>query len=108
MPKITYDDAVSIANKFRAEYKSGGKHKLAIIYFEGKKITQFGIRHDKTAGHDYISNQIYMSKMDCVEFGRCNISLEDWIAKMREKGIIPPEPKPAPTPEKRPIRKRHS
>jgi hypothetical protein len=106
MPKITHGDAVDIAKKLRAEYQNGGKHKLAMIYYKGKKITQFGIRHDKTAGHDYVSNQIYMNKLDSVNFGKFDISYEEWIERMLDKGVIPKESETSSKP-KRTIRKRH-
>lgn len=98
MPKITRSDAVKIADKLRSRYKTGGKHTLAIVYYNEIKILQFGIRHDRTAGHDYIPNQIFMSKSDTIKFGKCDISYEDWVQRMQERGIISPEPEPPPGP----------
>ncbi len=106
MPKITHDDAVRIADKLQAQYKSGGSHRIAKIFYGGKKITQFGIRHDKTGGHDYVSDQIFMNKSDCITFGKCDITYQQWVDRMRAKGHIPTEPEP-PTEPKRPRRKRH-
>jgi len=106
MPKITQDDAVRIADKLLAVYKMGGKHKLAMIYFQGKKILQFGIRHDRTAGHDYVADQIFMSKSDCVIFGECKITYDEWVARMRIKGIISSEPEP-PDETRKVKRRRH-
>jgi hypothetical protein len=98
MPTISQNDAEKIANKLQAVYRQGGNHKLAIIFVNGQKITQFGIRHDKTAGHDYIADQIHMNRKDCLVFGKCDISYDEWVARMREKGHIPPELQPPPPP----------
>lgn len=98
MPSITKDDAEKIAEKFGAQYEQGSNHLLAKIYYKGKKITQFGIRRSskRDMPHNYISDQIYMSRTDCIAFGECDISVEEWVERMKEQGIITDEHPPPP------------
>jgi len=88
MPNITQADAKKIAKKLSADYRNGSNHELALIYHNGLKIAQFGIRRDKAANHDYVANQIFMSRSDSISFGKCKISYDEWVERMRKKGVI--------------------
>jgi hypothetical protein len=92
---ITKELAIKIAAKLGAEKssKKGRPHDDYFVYFAGKLIAKFSIRHgsEKDKGHDFISQAIHLGPHDARLFGQCHMEYNDWVAKMREKGVIPRE-----------------
>jgi hypothetical protein len=93
--QITKELALAIAGKLKAvlHYKKGRPHDLYVVHYKGKYIAQFGIRRtsDKGKGHDFIPAQIHLSTHEAKLLGQCPFLYEDWVEKMKEKGIIPAE-----------------
>lgn len=87
---LTKDDAEKIATKLKARFKSGKAHDIAIIEYGGKRIVQFGIRRGsrRNQGHDHIPSSLHVKAHDAKELAICTMSLEQWIALMKEKGLI--------------------
>ena len=88
--RLNKADAIAIAKKLDAEIETGSSHDLAKIYHDGKLISQYGIRRGskKDLPHDYISDQIFMSKRNCISLSDCTKSKDDWIADLTAKGQI--------------------
>jgi hypothetical protein len=104
--------AETIAQKLQATYKEGGDHTLAILYVNGIRIGQFGIRRGKKSlGHDYIPKQIFFPAGQCLKMAQCTLNRPDWIKALQAQGIIP-APKtarpatPAPSTQRPPARKK--
>lgn len=87
---LTKDHAEKIASKLKARIRSGGKHEIAVIEYEGKQIGQFGIRHGsrRNQGHDFIPGNIHLGMHDTQSLAACAFSYEDWIQRMKDKGVI--------------------
>ena len=87
---ITKDHAARIAAKLRATIRQGGNHDIAVIEHQGKRIAQFGIRRGsrRDAGHDHVPASIYVSTRPALDLARCPMSYEQWIAVLRDKGLI--------------------
>lgn len=87
---ITTSDAHAIAKKLKAKYEDARRpHTLAIVYYQGKRITQFGIRRgSKDQGHGHIPGAIFLSPRDTRLFADCSISYEEWVKRMAEKQKI--------------------
>jgi hypothetical protein len=51
---LTTTDAIAIAKKLKAKIEStSAKHELAVLWVNGKRVGQFGIRRSsKEVGHD--------------------------------------------------------
>ena len=90
MPQITKEHAEKIADKLEAVIGSGKQHDLAKIYHEEKKIAQLGIRRGskRDASHAYISEQLHVTRAQCLDLARCPLSRAEWIAILRTKGVI--------------------
>ena len=103
MGRITKPEAQVIARKLEATIVPGGAHDLAQISSQGRPIAQFVIRRgsNRDAPHDYIASQIHLSKRECEAMARCLIGRKEWIAIMKDKGLIE-ESTPPTTPEDRP------
>lgn len=87
---ITTDDANAIAKKLKAEIVSGRRHDIARIRIDGRNVIQFGIRRGsrRDLGHNFVAAQIHVSQNQAKALARCTISREEWIAILREKGLI--------------------
>lgn len=87
---LTRDHADKIATKLQARKHSGAKHEIAVLEYEGKVIAQFGIRRGsrKDQGHDFIPGRIHLNMRDTLSLAECTFSYEDWIQRMKEKGVI--------------------
>ncbi len=89
---ITKELAEKIAKKLDAQKEDeSGPHTLWAIYHEGLAVALFGIRRGsaKDLGHDHIPAQIHVGPGFAKLLGQCPKSREDWLAKLREKRIIP-------------------
>jgi len=87
---LTRDHAEAIARKLNAAIRSGRKHELAVVKYDGKTVVQFGIRRGSrhNQGHDYIPGQIHVTRQQAMLLAQCPMSFEEWIAAMRQKGYI--------------------
>jgi hypothetical protein len=87
---LTKDQAEAIARKLRAVMISGRRHDLAAVKYNGQTIAQFGIRRGsrRDQGHDYIPGQIHVTRQQATLLAQCPMSFEEWIAVMRQKGLI--------------------
>ena len=87
---ITKEHAEKIADKLEAVIESGAKHNLAKIYYNNKKVAQYGIQRGskKDALHTYIPGQIHVSKKDCLLLAQCPLSRAGWVNILKDKGVI--------------------
>jgi hypothetical protein len=94
MGYLNREHARKIAEKLKAETETGrGGHELVKVYYKGIRVAQFGIRYgsNKDQGHDHIPKGIHLSPRESLLLARCPMSYEDWILRMKEKGIVPTE-----------------
>ena len=86
---LTQGDAQRIAIKLNADIERRRKHDLAIFRYEGKRITQFGIRRgSKELPHDYIPNQLFITNKQCHDLRDCPLTLSEYVRILKEKGKI--------------------
>jgi hypothetical protein len=88
---FTRQDAERIAAKLKAVQEEGRRpHTLAIVYYQGQRVTQFGIRRgsSKDAGHGHLPGAVYLSPHHAKRLADCPMSYEEWVEKMREKAVI--------------------
>jgi len=88
---LTKDDAEAIARKLRAVIRPARRHDIAVVRDNDQTIVQFGIRRGsrRDQGHDHIPGQIHVTPREAVLLSQCPMSVEDWIERMRRKGLIP-------------------
>ncbi len=87
--KLGVNEAVKIAKKLQAEIENGTKHEIAFISYNGKEIAHYGIRRGSKVSHSYIPKQLYISETEAVAMASCTMSRDQYIKKMKLKGIIP-------------------
>ena len=88
---ITKEHAQRIAKKLKATIRTRrGPHDIAVIEHNNKHVLQFGIRRGsrKDQGHDHIPGDIHLSPHESLLLAQCPLSREDWIQKMKQKGVI--------------------
>ncbi len=89
---ITKELAENIARKLRAvcNVKKNRPHDLYVVYHEGRRIAQFGVRRssNKDQGHDHLPGQIHVSPNQARLLEQCPMSREEWVAEMARKGVI--------------------
>ena len=99
---LTREDAEKITAKLKATIRHKTRHDLAVVEYEGKRITQFGVRRGsrKDQGHDHIPTSLHVSSHEALLLAQCPMSLDDWVAKMKDKGFItttpPAQKRPSP------------
>jgi hypothetical protein len=91
---ITKELAEEIAKKLQAvcNAKPNRPHDLYVVYHEGRRIAQFGIRRSsrKDQGHDHIPGEIHVSPNQARLLGQCPMTREEWVNEMVRKGVIAP------------------
>lgn len=87
---LTKAHAEKIAKKLNAIIRPKGAHDLAIIEYNNKRIVQFGIRRGSSSdlGHDHLPGNLHLSSHDTMELARCPLTRDDWIQRMKDKGLI--------------------
>ena len=87
---FTRDHAEAIAKKLKATIRSGSAHEIAIIEYQGQRITQFGIRRGlrRDIGHDHMLGAIHLRPRGAMLLAPCPMSYDEWISRMSEKGFI--------------------
>jgi hypothetical protein len=94
MQNLNRDHADKIAKKLKARKHQGSAHEIAVIEYDGKYITEFGLRRGskKDQGHGHVPASIYLSLRDALALAQCSLSYEDWVQRMKDKGVIKEEP----------------
>ena len=70
-----------------------GRHRKFFLFYNGKKT---GIWTETSHGHKEIGDsllsamakQMKRSRADCLRFGNCTMSQEEYIDKLKEKGFL--------------------
>jgi hypothetical protein len=83
-------DAWAIQKKLGAEVHESTRHHILIRFWhKGVIATQFGIRRGSgELGHGHIPKDMKISQKECREFRKCNISLEEYVNILQDKGYI--------------------
>ena len=92
--EILRAEALRIANKLGATIQKDGAHKNACFYYKGKFIFDFGIRHGAKSAHGHLAGEnrvLRLSESKALSFARCNISMDDYVKMLKEKGVIAPD-----------------
>lgn len=87
---LNKDHAQKIAAKLKAHMHAGSAHDIAVIEYEGKIIAEFGIRRGsrKDQGHGFIPGCLHLNLRDTLSLAQCALSYDQWIQRMKEKGLI--------------------
>lgn len=86
---FTAASALTIATKLEAEISEGRRHTNVVVRIEGTYIGRFGIRRNKSVGHDYIPRQIQTTTKMALGLARCSHYKEDYERDLRERGKLP-------------------
>lgn len=91
--QITKEMAVAIAKKLGAvcaSKKKNAAHELWVIYHNGQRVADFGIRRgsEKDKGHDFIPARLHLGPSRTKALAQCEVSKEEWIEEMVQKGQI--------------------
>jgi hypothetical protein len=91
---LNKDHAQKIAKKLKANMHLGSSHNIAVIEYEGKIITQFGIRRGsrRDQGHGFIPGSIHLNLRDTLSLAQCALSYDQWVRRMMKKGLIEENP----------------
>ena len=87
---LTARDAESIARKLGADFKEKSRrHKIA-IRVKGKEVGRFGIRRGSgDLAHDYIPQQIHVSRAEAEDIAGCRLYLGDYEQILKKKQLYP-------------------
>ena len=87
-------DARAIADKLGATIVRRTNHDIAQFWHDGIFIGSFGIRRGSkpNLSHDYIPEGLHISPNLCKKFQVCIVGLEELVAELRRRSIIPPAP----------------
>ncbi|MBZ5664850.1 MAG: hypothetical protein LAO30_09630 [Acidobacteriia bacterium] len=92
---ITKEIALKICKKLegREISKKNAVHDVWGIFFNGQLIAQFGIRRgsNKEAGHDHVPRSLNINAGFAKQIGTCTKYRDDYLAHLRERGLLPPE-----------------
>ncbi len=88
---LTARDAEAIARKLGANFKEKSRrHKIAIIRVKGKEVGRFGIRRGSgNLPHDYIQQQIHVSRTEAEDIAACRFYLRDYEEILKKKKLYP-------------------
>ncbi|MFZ0772614.1 MAG: hypothetical protein WCA49_06495 [Candidatus Sulfotelmatobacter sp.] len=93
---ITKEIALIICKKLegRDVTKKNDVHDICGIFFNGQLIAHFGIRRgsSKDAGHDHVQKALNVSTGFAKQIGDCKKYRSDYLANLRQRGLLPPEP----------------
>ena len=90
MKPLVQSDAWAIQKKLKAQTLDGRKpHTLVQFRHNGVIAIQFGIRRGSgELGHGHIPKEMKISPRQCREFASCNISVEQYVKILQDKGHI--------------------
>ena len=103
MPKLDKDDAHKIAKKLssepinpgnerlRVEVRTRGPHDVVSVWYKRVFVGRFGIQRGskRNAQHNYISEQIHLTRPQGAEFASCKLSIDDYIEILLQDDEIP-------------------
>ena len=78
-------EAVEIAKKLGAKIEEKTNHGLALVWFNGRVVTTFGIRRGTQSGHGHIPKQLFISERDALLLANCDISKEEYFEMIADK-----------------------
>ncbi|HVA45877.1 MAG TPA: hypothetical protein VNH11_05765 [Pirellulales bacterium] len=93
MPNLTKDDAQRIATKLgnppldpnkqclQLEVRQKGPHDIVSIRYRNVLVGRFGIQRgsNRNARHNYIPEQIHLTRQQGAEFASCEMSIDQYI-----------------------------
>jgi hypothetical protein len=92
MGGLTKEHARAISKKLGAvsHEKKGRPHELHQVFEAGKVIVLFGIRHSsrKDTGHGHLPSSLHLTPRETRLLADCPMSREEWIEKLKEKGLV--------------------
>ncbi len=78
-----------LAVKFGMQVTEGGSHRKAVLYHEGNPVVRtLRSRSPGAFTHHKVRTQLRLSEAQLRDAIRCTLGLEDYIAILREKGLI--------------------
>jgi hypothetical protein len=93
---ITKEMALKIAKKLETRdiTRKNDAHDICGVFLGDRLIAHFGIRRgsNKEAGHDHVSRDLNVSAGFAKQLGACTKYRDDYLAHLRERGLLPPEP----------------
>jgi hypothetical protein len=76
-------------HSFSVAKEKGKRHLLIKISYDGKFLFQYGIRNGSgQQGHDYIPEQLRLSKPQAYDLAKCPFSVDDFIDHLIAIGEI--------------------
>ena len=94
MSILTGREAEKIAAKLSAQVKPGRKHDHVTVRVNGILIGQFNLRRNSDLPHNFVAKQLYMPMRLAIQIARCDAYLDDYVANLIERMIIPPSDTP--------------
>ncbi len=98
MPDIMTKEAVAVSKKLakgtkdgklRTEESSGGKHQIVKVYYDNKRVGQFGLqRGSKQQRHNYIADQLHITRSEAYNYAICDLASEAYVDILRKKEKI--------------------
>lgn len=95
--QITKELALRIVAKLGArpssDQRKGSPHDYYEVVLAGRRVGVVSVRRgsSRDIGHDFIPGQLHLRPNQAKRLGRCSISLDGYIAILREQGVLPPE-----------------
>lgn len=90
-PELTREHADKIVKKLKAQVdKTQRNHDLATIYYQGEAVLAFNLRRSssKDTGHGHLTEDLYLSVSQVKRLANCPMTVEEWVGRMKEKGVI--------------------
>lgn len=56
---------------------------------EGTQVGQFGLRRGKKSGHNFIPQQIHVTRQQALDLARCNLDKAGYVRILKERGELP-------------------
>ena len=89
--KITREHADKIVKKLKARVMTSRKaHDLAQVFYDDVLVVEFGLRRSssKDTGHGHLPDDLQLTHRQTLDLAYCPLSYEEWVAIMKEKGLI--------------------
>ena len=101
---LTARDGLKIAKKLGAQStKVKTRHDCFVIVIDNVLVGNYGIsRSSRERGHNYIAKQIGISPRQARCLSLCSLSREDYVAIIRDQGLLPNPPDPDTSTSSRP------
>lgn len=90
--QITKQLAMKIVRKLIARETAarGGAHEIYVVEEAGVTVALIGIRRgsNQEQGHDHLPRALHISPRQARDLANCPMSREQYIACLREKGVL--------------------